>query len=82
VEANTVEPTSYADLKGALESGKWSLVAWDGTRETADKLKTETSGGTYRCFAFDAKEDAKGMKDPVSGKPSAFGKRIYVAKAY
>jgi hypothetical protein len=29
-----------------------------------------------------AKEDATTMTDPVSGKPSAFKKRIYVAKAY
>lgn len=78
----TVEARSYDELKGALEAGKWALVPWDGTPETVAKLKSETSGGTYRCFAFDAKEDAKGMTDPVSGKPSAFAKRIYVAKAY
>ncbi len=78
----TVEPKNYDELKGALEGGKWALVPWDGTPETVAKLKSETSGGTYRCFAFNAKEDAKGMTDPVSGKPSAFGKRIYVAKAY
>ncbi|OGJ69301.1 hypothetical protein A3J34_01950 [Candidatus Peribacteria bacterium RIFCSPLOWO2_02_FULL_51_10] len=80
--ANVVEPESYADLKEALAGGKWALVPWDGTKETVDKLKSDTSGGSYRCFAFDSKEDAKGMKDPVSGKSSAFEKRIYVAKAY
>ncbi len=79
---NIAEPENFADLKAALEAGQWALVAWDGTKETVEKLKAETSGGTYRCFAFDGKEDANGMMDPVSGKPSAFAKRIYVAKAY
>ncbi|MSR68014.1 proline--tRNA ligase [Candidatus Peribacteria bacterium] len=81
-KANIAEPENFAALKAALEQGKWALVAWDGTKETVEKLKAETSGGTYRCFAFDGKQDAKGMNDPVSGKPSAFSKRIYVAKAY
>lgn len=78
----TVEATTFDEVKKALDEGKWALIAWDGTTETVEKLKAETSGGTYRCFAFDAKDDAKGMMDPVSGKPSAFPKRIYVAKAY
>jgi len=78
----TVEAKNYNELKEALAAGKWALVPWDGTKETVDKLKADTSGGTYRCFASDAKEDAKSMKDPVSGKPSAFGRRIFVAKAY
>jgi prolyl-tRNA synthetase len=78
----TVEAKTFDEVKKALDEGKWALIAWDGTTETVEKLKAETSGGTYRCFAFDAKDDAKGMMDPVSGKPSAFPKRIYVAKAY
>ncbi len=77
-----VEAKTYDDVKAALDEGKWALVPWDGTAETVAKLKTETSGGTYRCFAFDAKEDATEMTDPVSGKKSAFAKKIYVAKAY
>lgn len=81
-EDKITEPGDYAELKKNLEAGKWALIPWDGTPETVAKLKAETSGGTYRCFAFDGKEDAKGMKDPISGKPSAFEKRIYVAKAY
>ena len=78
----TVDARSYDEVKAALEQGKWALIAWDGTIETVEKLKADTSGGTYRCFAFDATDDAKGMNDPISGKPSAFTKRIYVAKAY
>ncbi|MBP7114044.1 MAG: hypothetical protein KBA40_01175, partial [Candidatus Peribacteraceae bacterium] len=78
----TVEATTYDEVKAALEAGNWALIPWDGTNETVAKLKQETSGGTYRCFAFDAKEDANGLIDPVSGKPSAFAKKIYVAKAY
>ncbi len=81
-KSKTVDPKNYDELKQALEDGMWALIPWDGTQKTVDTLKTDTSGGTYRCFAFDSKEDAKGMTDPVSGKPSAFEKRIYVAKAY
>lgn len=81
-KSHTVEPKNYDELKGALEEGKWAFVPWDGTAETVAKLKAETTGGTYRCFPFDAEENAKNLKDPISGKPSAFGKKIYVAKAY
>lgn len=81
-ESKTVEPKNYDELKKAMEDGNWALIPWDGTQATVDKFKADTSGGTYRCFAFDAKDDAKGMKDPISGKLSAFDKRIYVAKAY
>lgn len=81
-EEKTVEPKDYAELKQAMADGKWALIPWDGTKETVDKFKADTSGGTYRCFAFDGLEDAEGMNDPISGKLSAFKKRIYVAKAY
>ncbi len=81
-QQRTVEAKTYDDVKAALDEGKWALIPWDGTPETVAKLKSETSGGTYRCFAFDAKEDATDMTDPVSGKKSAFAKKIYVAKAY
>lgn len=81
-DARTVEPKNYEELKATLGDGKWALVPWDGTPETVAKLKADTSGGTYRCFGFDTADNAKGMTDPVSGKPSAFEKRIYVAKAY
>lgn len=79
---NTVSPKSYDELKDALENGKWASVAWDGKPETVAKLKADTSGGTYRCFPFDAATDAKGQKDLVSGEKSPFEKRIIVAKAY
>lgn len=78
----TVEASSFDEVKRALDEGKWALIPWDGTQETVATLKAETSGGTYRCFAFDAKEDATDLMDPISGKPSAFAKKIYVAKAY
>lgn len=81
-EERTVEAKNYDEVQAALEDGKWALVPWDGTPETVAKLKNDTSGGTYRCFAFDAAEDAKGLVDPVSGKKSPFAKKIYIAKAY
>ncbi len=81
-QLNTVEPKDYDELKAALSAGKWASVAWDGTQETVDKLKADTSGGTYRCFPFKAEKNAKGMKDVVSGKPGMFDKRIIVGRAY
>lgn len=80
--AKTVTPTSYQELKSALEGGYFASVPWDGTNETVEKLKADTSGGTYRCFPFDAPLQAKGSVDLVSGAPSPFEKNIIVAKAY
>ncbi|MBP9773118.1 MAG: proline--tRNA ligase [Candidatus Peribacteraceae bacterium] len=81
-QEKTVSAQTYEEVKDALEAGKWATIAWDGTNETVQKLKTETSGGTFRCFPFDAPENATGKTDPISGKPSAFGKEIIVGKAY
>ncbi len=81
-QEKTVQAQSYDEVKKALEDGKWASIAWDGTPETVAKLKADTTGGTYRCFPFAAEADAKNLKDPISGKPSAFDKRIIVGKAY
>jgi prolyl-tRNA synthetase len=81
-QAKTVEAKTYDEVKAALEEGKWALVPWDGTPETVAKLKADTQGGSYRCFPFAAKKDAKDLKDPISGNPSAFAKKIIVGKAY
>lgn len=81
-QAKTVEAQTYDEVKAALDEGKWALIPWDGTPETVAKLKADTQGGSYRCFPFAAKEDAKGLTDPISGKPSAFAKKIIVGKAY
>lgn len=78
----TVTPASYAELKEALDTGHWAEIAWDGRGETVEKLKRDTSGGTYRCFPFDAPSDAGALTDIVSGKTSAFEKKIIVGKAY
>ncbi len=82
MEKNTLHASSYDEVKDALATGKWVEMAWDGSQKTVEQLKAETSGGTIRCFAFDAKEDAKKENDPLSGKPSAFTKRVIVGKAY
>ncbi len=82
MEKNTLRTSSYKDIKEALAAGKWVEMAWDGTQKTVEQLKAETSGGTIRCFAFDAQDDATKEKDPLSGKPSAFAKRVLVGKAY
>ncbi len=78
----SIEAKSMPEIAAALREGKWVAVAWDGTRETADRLKSETSGGTYRCFAFDSPATTRGAPDPLSGKPSPFDRPVIVAKAY
>lgn len=81
-EGNIVRPKTYDELKAAMKDGKWAEAAWDGTLETVEKLKADTSGGTIRCFAFGAKEDASKEKDVISGKQSTASKRVLMAKAY
>jgi prolyl-tRNA synthetase len=82
MKKNIIRATSSKDVSTALAEGKWVEMAWDGTEQTVERLKTETSGGTIRCFAFDALNDAKKEKDPLSGAASAFAKRVIVGKAY
>ena len=77
-----VEAKTNTEVLLALEEGKWALIPWDGTGETVAKLKQESSGGTYRCFAFDAAKDSGSSIDPISRKKSVFPQKIYVAKAY
>jgi prolyl-tRNA synthetase len=82
MQSRIVRPKDFKELKTAINDGNFVEIPWDGTKETVEKLKEETSGGTIRCFAFDAKEDARTDNDPVSQKPSAFAKRVLVGKAY
>jgi prolyl-tRNA synthetase len=69
---------SYEEFKKRIEEpGGFFLAHWDGTRETEDRIATETKA-TIRCIPFGhEKEPGKCM---VSGQPSKG--RVVLAKAY
>jgi len=76
--ANIRTVDSYEEFKTKLEmEGGFFLAHWDGTKETEEKIKTETKA-TIRCIPSDQpEEDGKCM---VTGKTSK--KRVLFAKAY
>jgi prolyl-tRNA synthetase len=76
--ANIHKVDTYEEFKTNLEKqGGFYLVHWDGTKETEEKIKTETQA-TIRCIPLDAPyEEGVCM---VTGKPST--RRVVVAKAY
>ena len=75
-EANTFVVDTYEDFKEKVE--KWFVLAHrDGTLETADKIKEETSA-TIRCIPFDQPDEAG--KCILTGKPSK--KRVLFARSY
>ena len=76
-DANLFEINTWDDFKIQIEKGGFISAHWDGTAETEDKIKEETTA-TIRCIPLDAKEE-----DGVcvySGKPSK--KRVLFARAY
>jgi prolyl-tRNA synthetase len=77
-DENTHEVDSYDEFKKLIEEpGGFLLAHWDGTRETEDRIASETKA-TIRCIPFDRKvESGKCM---VTGKPSVG--RVVFAKAY
>ena len=66
------------EFKKKIEQpGGFLLAHWDGTRETEDRIASDTKA-TIRCIPFERKkEEGKCM---VSGKPSPG--RVVFAKAY
>jgi prolyl-tRNA synthetase len=77
-ESNIRKVDTYTEFKEQLEvHGGFFLVHWDGTKETEDKIKTETQA-TIRCIPLDAPiEQGVCM---VTGLPST--RRVIIAKAY
>ena len=43
---------SYAELKAAIEEGKWARGGWEAGDDEEGRVKEET-GATIRCFPFD-----------------------------
>lgn len=78
-EANTHRVDTYDELKSVLEGEKSGFVYahWDGTKETAERIKEETKA-TIRCLPYKV-PDEPGIC-VYSGKPSA--RRVIFAKAY
>ena len=77
-EENIRKVDTYSEFKEQLEKhGGFYLVHWDGTKETEEKIKTETQA-TIRCIPLDAPEEQGVCM--VTGKPS--NKRVIIAKAY
>jgi prolyl-tRNA synthetase len=77
-DANSCEVNSYDEFKKKIEEpGGFLWAHWDGTRETEDRIATETKA-TIRCIPFDRKPSAGQCL--VTGKPSAG--RVVFAKAY
>jgi prolyl-tRNA synthetase len=76
--ANSHHVDSYDDFKKKIEEpGGFFWAHWDGTRETEDRIATDTKA-TIRCVPFDRSKDAG--KCMVTGKPSEG--RVVFAKAY
>jgi prolyl-tRNA synthetase len=77
-EANTFEVNSYDEFKQKIEEpGGFLLAHWDGTRETEERIATETKA-TIRCIPFNRKKEAG--KCIVTGQPSEG--RVVFARAY
>lgn len=77
-DANMHEVNSYDEFKQKLEEpGGFLLAHWDGTRETEERIATDTKA-TIRCIPFDRKKEAG--KCVVTGNPSEG--RVVFAKAY
>ncbi|MFO0967537.1 MAG: proline--tRNA ligase [Gemmataceae bacterium] len=77
-DENSHEVNSYDDFKKLVEEpGGYHWAHWDGTRETEDKIATETKA-TIRCIPSNRKPETG--KCMVTGKPSAG--RVVFAKAY
>lgn len=77
-DANTFEVNDYDEFKKKIdEPGGFLLAHWDGTRETEDKIASDTKA-TIRCIPFDRKKETG--KCVLTGKPSEG--RVVFAKAY
>src|SRR5262249_19515379 len=57
VDANSYEVNSYDQFKKKLEEqGGFLWAHWDGTRETEDRIASETKA-TLRCIPFNRKKE-------------------------
>ena len=86
-EEKTEIANSYDEFKELLDQGYFLMAHWDGTTETADKIKEET-GATIRCIPQEQKKEeglvqrntGEAGKCLYSGKVS--NQRVLFARAY
>ncbi|MFZ6051744.1 proline--tRNA ligase [Halocola ammonii] len=77
-ESQTREANSYREFKEILKKhGGFVKAHWDGTAETEERIKKETSA-TIRCIPLD--NDTEEGKCILTGEPSK--RRVIFAKAY
>ena len=76
-EEMTFKVDTWDEFKEQIEKGGFILAHWDGTAETEEKIKEETTA-TIRCIPMDA-PDEEG-KCIYSGKPSH--RRVIFARNY
>ena len=77
-ERETREASTYEEFKEIIKKqGGFVKAHWDGTAETEERIKKETSA-TIRCIPLD--DDVQEGKCMVTGQPSA--QRVIFAKAY
>jgi prolyl-tRNA synthetase len=77
-DANTKQVDNWDDFVEQVKTG-WASVFYDGTEETEAKIK-EATAATPRCIPAAFPEEQGTCF--VTGKPSAFGKRVIFARAY
>jgi prolyl-tRNA synthetase len=75
---NTFSVDTYEEFKDIIQhKGGFAMAHWDGTTETADKIKEETKA-TIRCIPLDAiQEEGRCI---YTGKPST--QRVVFALNY
>jgi prolyl-tRNA synthetase len=73
---STVE--TFAELEEKMEAGGFAWAPWDGTLETANKIKDKTKA-TIRLLP-EGEQDVAGKKDALSGAPAVT--MALFAKAY
>jgi prolyl-tRNA synthetase len=74
---NTFEANTYDDFKAKIEAGGFVWAHWDGSRESEDKIASDTKA-TIRCIPFD--RPAEKGRCILTGKPSEG--RVVFARAY
>ena len=78
-DAHVYECDNYDEFKERVQDGGFFLCPWDGTAETAAKIKEDTQA-TIRCIPLPYDQNVEGMKDMVSGADAKY--KVIIARAY
>lgn len=77
LKEKTFEVNSWEEFKQRIEQGGFVHAHWDGSKETEERIKSETKA-TIRCIPLNNKQEPGVCV--YSGKPSS--QRVLFAKAY